>query len=213
MIINQLPSFHVQNPKESQLLKRKIAEINPSVRLTELNINTFQNKNTTSQKFPLAVPSSGEENRPKRPRILSPRKDDRTVGTTRTSLKTKPHGQNILRVKNCRCFGKAQVCEICTSRSNQVAPRAGTPGFRAPEVLIRYESQTTGINLIFRITFWKQITTTRIDAIVMKTFYIFLPTFCVNDISFCSLVQQAGNQSHCMMSCKQMYYGKIEIVI
>ncbi|XP_071821368.1 cell division cycle 7-related protein kinase-like [Apostichopus japonicus] len=135
------------NPKESQLLKRKIAEINPSVRLTELNINTFQNKNTTSQKFPLAVPSSGEENRPKRPRILSPRKEDRTVGTTRTSLKTKPHGQNILRVKNCRCFGKAQVCEICTSRSNQVAPRAGTPGFRAPEVLIRYESQTTAVDM------------------------------------------------------------------
>ena len=29
-------------------------------------------------------------------------------------------------------------------RSHQTAPRAGTPGFRAPEVLLKYPNQTTG---------------------------------------------------------------------
>ena len=30
------------------------------------------------------------------------------------------------------------------SRANQSAPRAGTSGFRAPEVLLKYPQQTTG---------------------------------------------------------------------
>ena len=29
-------------------------------------------------------------------------------------------------------------------RTGQTAPRAGTPGFRAPEVLMKYPDQTTG---------------------------------------------------------------------
>lgn len=32
-----------------------------------------------------------------------------------------------------------------TFRSGQVAPRAGTPGFRSPEVLMKLPNQTTGI--------------------------------------------------------------------
>ena len=32
-------------------------------------------------------------------------------------------------------------------RSHQVAPRAGTPGFRAPEVLLKYPHQTTAVDV------------------------------------------------------------------
>lgn len=34
---------------------------------------------------------------------------------------------------------------ICLRESEQLAHRAGTPGFRAPEVLLKYLLQTSGI--------------------------------------------------------------------
>ena len=36
------------------------------------------------------------------------------------------------------------ACFIGAYRSHQNAPRAGTPGFRAPEVLLKHPNQTTG---------------------------------------------------------------------
>ncbi|XP_017764107.1 PREDICTED: cell division cycle 7-related protein kinase-like [Eufriesea mexicana] len=49
--------------------------------------------------------------------------------------------------EKCYCFGKAKVCSLCISRSEQTAPRAGTPGFRAPEVLLKHPSQTPAIDI------------------------------------------------------------------
>ncbi|KAK1127768.1 hypothetical protein K0M31_003255 [Melipona bicolor] len=49
--------------------------------------------------------------------------------------------------EKCYCFGKAKVCSLCMSRSEQTAPRAGTPGFRAPEVLLKHPSQTPAIDI------------------------------------------------------------------
>ncbi|XP_013912112.1 PREDICTED: cell division cycle 7-related protein kinase [Thamnophis sirtalis] len=47
----------------------------------------------------------------------------------------------------CDCYAKDSVCTICLSRRQQVAPRAGTPGFRAPEVLTKCPNQTTAIDM------------------------------------------------------------------
>uniref|UniRef100_A0A2H6NDV1 non-specific serine/threonine protein kinase n=1 Tax=Micrurus carvalhoi TaxID=3147026 RepID=A0A2H6NDV1_9SAUR len=47
----------------------------------------------------------------------------------------------------CDCYTKDSVCTICLSRRQQVAPRAGTPGFRAPEVLTKCPNQTTAIDM------------------------------------------------------------------
>nr|XP_056700906.1 cell division cycle 7-related protein kinase [Euleptes europaea] len=47
----------------------------------------------------------------------------------------------------CNCYAKDRVCSICLSRRQQVAPRAGTPGFRAPEVLTKCPTQTTAIDM------------------------------------------------------------------
>lgn len=44
----------------------------------------------------------------------------------------------------CYCFGKPRVCSLCLIRPSQVASRAGTPGYRAPEVLLKYSYQTPG---------------------------------------------------------------------
>ncbi|XP_051054161.1 cell division cycle 7-related protein kinase isoform X2 [Phodopus roborovskii] len=50
-------------------------------------------------------------------------------------------------VLTCDCYGTDRVCSICLSRRQQVAPRAGTPGFRAPEVLTKCPNQTTAIDM------------------------------------------------------------------
>lgn len=47
----------------------------------------------------------------------------------------------------CECFQKPQVCKICTKKLEMYAPRAGTPGFRAPEVLLKTIEQSTAIDV------------------------------------------------------------------
>ncbi|XP_069718872.1 cell division cycle 7-related protein kinase isoform X2 [Phaenicophaeus curvirostris] len=47
----------------------------------------------------------------------------------------------------CGCYATDRVCSVCLSRCQQVAPRAGTPGFRAPEVLTKCPTQTTAIDM------------------------------------------------------------------
>ncbi|XP_058620363.1 cell division cycle 7-related protein kinase isoform X3 [Onychostoma macrolepis] len=47
----------------------------------------------------------------------------------------------------CNCYMTDRVCNICMSRKQQVAPRAGTPGFRAPEVLTKCPNQGTAIDM------------------------------------------------------------------
>ena len=44
-------------------------------------------------------------------------------------------------------FGSNQWGLSFIHRSNQTAPRAGTPGFRAPEVLLKYPHQTTAVDI------------------------------------------------------------------
>ncbi|XP_062562116.1 cell division cycle 7-related protein kinase [Armigeres subalbatus] len=47
----------------------------------------------------------------------------------------------------CRCFGKSQVCNICLVKKEIQASRAGTPGYRPPEVLLKYPDQTTVVDV------------------------------------------------------------------
>lgn len=48
---------------------------------------------------------------------------------------------------NCKCFGLDQICKVCAKRNDCMAPRAGTPGFRAPEVLLKHLCQTSAIDI------------------------------------------------------------------
>ncbi|XP_059504068.1 cell division cycle 7-related protein kinase isoform X1 [Stegostoma tigrinum] len=47
----------------------------------------------------------------------------------------------------CDCYTTDRICSVCLSRRQQVAPRAGTPGFRAPEVLMKCPHQTSAIDM------------------------------------------------------------------
>lgn len=48
---------------------------------------------------------------------------------------------------SCFCFTKNQVCNICIVKREIHASRAGTPGYRPPEVLLKYPYQTTAIDI------------------------------------------------------------------
>jgi serine/threonine protein kinase len=63
--------------------------------------------------------------------------------TPKSRLQDKAHVTEY----RCQCFGKGQVCRICCAKSELIAPRAGTPGFRAPEVLLRSLEQSTAIDV------------------------------------------------------------------
>ncbi|KAJ8038508.1 Cell division cycle 7-related protein kinase [Holothuria leucospilota] len=141
----------VKEQKSLQPLKRKLA--NPSgQQLTELNINTYQNQ-VPSTKVPShpTDATSDIENTPaaKRARLLSPMKGDGSEKTSghKTPLKIKSQSRSSPLGRKCVCFGRPQVCDLCMSRPNQTAPRAGTPGFRAPEVLLKCEHQTTAVDM------------------------------------------------------------------
>ena len=47
----------------------------------------------------------------------------------------------------CRCYGHATVCSICQKRPKLNVNKAGTPGFRAPEILLKCSSQTATIDI------------------------------------------------------------------
>lgn len=47
----------------------------------------------------------------------------------------------------CACAGTGGVCAACSARPAPRAPRAGTQGFRPPEVLLKYPHQTTAVDV------------------------------------------------------------------
>lgn len=57
-------------------------------------------------------------------------------------------GSSSSRTKDkCSCFDKLKVCRKCLARPHPSAPRAGTSGFRPPEVLLKHKEQTTAVDI------------------------------------------------------------------
>ncbi|XP_037934765.1 cell division cycle 7-related protein kinase isoform X2 [Teleopsis dalmanni] len=50
-------------------------------------------------------------------------------------------------VAKCSCYGHPKVCNICLVKKEMHASRAGTPGYRPPEVLLKYLDQTTAVDI------------------------------------------------------------------
>ncbi|XP_011614853.1 cell division cycle 7-related protein kinase isoform X1 [Takifugu rubripes] len=66
---------------------------------------------------------------------------------TRTQSSSQKPQRSVQQGLTCNCYMTDRVCNICLSRKQQVAPRAGTPGFRAPEVLTKCPNQGTAIDV------------------------------------------------------------------
>lgn len=88
----------------------------------------------------LKVPNNSEKNNEKDHKIVfaKPQAPSANGSVHRTNTPSSPH---------CNCVGRSQVCTICLSRKPPNAPRAGTPGFRPPEVLLRSPLQSTAVDM------------------------------------------------------------------
>ncbi|KAM8839529.1 cell division cycle 7-related protein kinase [Synchiropus picturatus] len=92
-----------------------------------------------------------------RPELLKRKTESLThrryAATSRVSHPPKPQSssekpqRSVPSSLTCNCFMIDRICNICMSRRQQVAPRAGTPGFRAPEVLTKCPEQGTAIDM------------------------------------------------------------------
>ncbi|XP_075155343.1 cdc7 kinase isoform X2 [Haematobia irritans] len=72
------------------------------------------------------------------------------VGTTSNASDAKYNTNRNLSSTNspkCFCYGNPQVCNICLVKKEIHASRAGTPGYRPPEVLLKYPDQTTAVDV------------------------------------------------------------------
>jgi serine/threonine protein kinase len=66
---------------------------------------------------------------------------------TDKSTRGRSEAYRFLDGENCPCLGEGWMCEICEEQVQLRAPRGGTPGFRAPEVLLQSLNQTTAIDM------------------------------------------------------------------
>lgn len=51
------------------------------------------------------------------------------------------------RPDRCSCYGQPRTCSKCRSKRDSHASKSGTPGFKAPEILLRCANQTTAIDI------------------------------------------------------------------
>lgn len=71
----------------------------------------------------------------------------RMMDKNNARTKPKPSTSTSTTTNTCYCYGKSQVCNICIVKREVQASRAGTPGFRPPEVLLKYPNQTTAVDM------------------------------------------------------------------
>uniref|UniRef100_A0A3B1JDN0 non-specific serine/threonine protein kinase n=1 Tax=Astyanax mexicanus TaxID=7994 RepID=A0A3B1JDN0_ASTMX len=94
-------------------------------------------------KAPLLKPTKTEDVAARR--FVSTKRRPLPARSSTTGQKPKPTSLNP--ALTCSCYMTDHICNICLSRKQQVAPRAGTPGFRAPEVLTKCPNQGTAIDI------------------------------------------------------------------
>ncbi|ESN96602.1 hypothetical protein HELRODRAFT_95512 [Helobdella robusta] len=114
---------------------------------TSVSVNNFNNNNNNINKNNNDDDGADSENEENRPII----KDDfvkkfskrfhKNYSSLKLALSSSQSDQ-----KQCRCYGKPNVCRICLAKPPQYVARAGTPGFRPPEVLMKYPHQTTAVD-------------------------------------------------------------------
>jgi cell division control protein 7 len=109
-------------------------------------INTISRKATSSH----SLMSSYKKPSQKSSSPIIAQNSPHTPSTTTTNSFQKFYSFHKTQSENrsaCVCYGMSFVCDVCLTRNNKWAPRAGTAGFRAPEVLFRYVNQTPAVDI------------------------------------------------------------------
>ncbi|XP_047445154.1 cell division cycle 7-related protein kinase isoform X1 [Mugil cephalus] len=116
----------------------------------ERNMNSCTPDPSTAKQAPAKIESSVQMVKPSKTEDPANR---RYSSVSRGALPAVTHGNSqksqraVQHGLTCNCYLTDRVCNVCMSRKQQVAPRAGTPGFRAPEVLTKCPNQGTAIDM------------------------------------------------------------------
>ncbi|XP_034671292.1 cell division cycle 7-related protein kinase [Drosophila subobscura] len=70
-----------------------------------------------------------------------------TVACTGSKYNTNRSATGSTNSGKCFCFANPSVCLNCLMKKEVHASRAGTPGYRPPEVLLKYADQTTAVDV------------------------------------------------------------------
>uniref|UniRef100_A0A7N8XB40 non-specific serine/threonine protein kinase n=1 Tax=Mastacembelus armatus TaxID=205130 RepID=A0A7N8XB40_9TELE len=109
--------------------------------------DSTQRSKAAPKPFPNSTTTTSTSLPPHRSAAL-PHSSSTVSTTTTTSSACQKKSQRMVQPGiTCNCYLTDRVCNICMSRKQQVAPRAGTPGFRAPEVLTKCPNQGTAIDM------------------------------------------------------------------
>lgn len=104
-------------------------------------------RNTVNSMSPASKVSSAQMGTPKMPFSKNVTISDRVLSTPtppghKYNLDNRSNGRNV----KCFCYGRPTVCNVCLVKKEIQATRAGTPGYRPTEVLLKYANQTTAVD-------------------------------------------------------------------
>lgn len=148
------PTKPVRSPSKSHVLESpKLQPIRKSTRIAARTPSKSPTTTTfvpnTPVKTPAVTPVAQPTVIPETPLKTMTAKDNlKRMKVNRLSFDETPKSRlQDTSTLFCDCYQKPQVCKVCTRKSDIFAPRAGTPGFRAPEVLLKTIEQTTAIDV------------------------------------------------------------------
>lgn len=131
-----------------QPLSDSAGRFNKNVRALSLDKNT---NSTSSLLKHQDINNTNSENVSKKRKL--PPSECEGVPALNSAVKSNPKYREVAakfsknKIRECGCFRKPTVCKVCLGRELEDAPRGGTPGFRAPEVLLKHKQQTTAIDM------------------------------------------------------------------
>ncbi|XP_033105286.1 cell division cycle 7-related protein kinase-like [Anneissia japonica] len=141
-----------ENQMRRNIQRRQSVPVPNNARLSERNLNTLNQRIASSRHDELQRRRELSQQLFKSPKKSSHRNSSVTTKPTVTRSKedVRYQSRRISTSTNrgqCSCFGTQNTCNICMSRTVEVAARAGTPGFRPPEVLMKCQKQTTAVDI------------------------------------------------------------------
>lgn len=115
---NRLYSLSRQSPTSNKSPATGSPAVKPPTSFAKNSIASERNQNNTSTPPPPPPPER------------------------KYNLDNRSSGRNV----KCFCYGRPMVCNVCLIKKEIQATRAGTPGYRPPEVLLKSTNQTTAVD-------------------------------------------------------------------
>ncbi|XP_063966498.1 cell division cycle 7-related protein kinase-like [Lytechinus pictus] len=136
-------TFHSTDKSSRDRSNHKQDSINEDDLKKNVTTTIARGSENTGEGVVIAPPKEKKPTKPPKPVVLT--RNCAAITTRGVAKKTQEVPKTPQGV--CRCYGLPQVCDVCMARKNQAAPRAGTPGFRSPEVLLKCPDQTTAVDI------------------------------------------------------------------